>query len=146
MRNKYIFRDAFNMLCGDKIGSGAYRDVYECKLRPEFVVKVEQECSNGYRTFHNVMEMQFWDDNQHYNAVAKWLSPCEFLSPDGHILLMKRAKPLNSWKDIPKSLPSFITDIKETNFGILNGKIVLVDYALTISNPSLKLRKNGLDK
>jgi len=146
MKHKYIFRDAFNMLAGELIGRGAYREVYHCKLRPDLVVKVEIHNDNGYRTFHNVHEMAFWQDHQYYDKVSRWLAPCEYLSPDGHILLMKRATPLASHKEIPAKLPSFITDVKETNFGKIDGKVILVDYALTISNPSLRLRKNGMDK
>lgn len=144
MKNKYTFRDAFNLLAGDKIGSGAYRSVYECKLRPELVVKVEYEIE--YRDFHNVLESRFWSDHEHYKPVSRWLAPCEHLSPDGYILLQRRCRPLSSWKDIPKTLPEFITDVKESNFGILDGRVVLVDYALTIPTPSLKLKPNGLNK
>ena len=58
-----VFRDAFNMLCGKEIGSGIHRTVFECKIRPDLVVKVENEC---YREFANVREMKFWCDNQYF--------------------------------------------------------------------------------
>lgn len=141
MKFKYIYRDAFNMLAGDEIASGAYRTVYECKLRPDLVVKVEQHIDNGYRTFHNVREMDFWQYNEYYAKVANWLAPCRYISPDGHILLMDKATPITSRDKLPEKLPSFLTDIKAGNFGYINNKLVCVDYALNINNPSIRLRK-----
>jgi len=132
-------QDCFNLLCGDKLGSGIHRDVYECKLRPELVVKVEYEVN--YRYFANVMEMKFWDDHQHYKKVADWLAPCEYMSPDGRILLQRKCKPLDDWSQFPDSFPSFLTDIKLSNFGLLDGRVVCMDYAMTISNPSVKMKK-----
>jgi len=127
---KRIFKDTFNMFCGDKIGSGIHRDVFECKLRPEFVVKVEH--NEIYRSFANVKEMQFWCDWRYYQPVAKWLAPCEFLSPDGFVLLQKRCEPLPRNFEFPSKMPKFLTDIKPENFGLLDGNLVCLDYALTI--------------
>ena len=134
-----IYKDCFNLLCGDKLGSGIHRDVYECLLRPELVVKVEYEVN--YRYFANVMEMKFWDDHQHYKKVADWLAPCEYMSPDGRILLQRKCKPLDDWSQFPDSFPSFLTDIKLSNFGLLDGRVVCMDYAMTILNPSVKMKK-----
>lgn len=86
-----IFKDTFDLLCGEVLGKGIHRKVYSCKLLPDMVVKVE---ANDYRYFANVMEMKFWCDNEHYEKVSKWLAPCTFLSPEGRILLQKRADPL----------------------------------------------------
>jgi len=128
---KRIYRDAFNLLCGDKIGSGIHRDVFECKLRPELVVKVEK--NDDYRYFANVKEMNFWCDNQHYLPVAKWLAPCEYMSPDGFILLQKRCEPLpQNYSFNAVKMPRFLTDLKPDNFGFLDGNSVCVDYASTI--------------
>lgn len=133
-----ISEDAFNMLCGDKIGRGIHRDVFECKLRPELVVKVEYE--TDFRYFANVLESKFWTDYMHAPLVAKWLAPVEFLSPDGRILLQRRVDPIKE-SEIPEKLPGFLTDIKATNFGRLDGNIVCCDYAMTINNASTRLRK-----
>ena len=133
-----VFRDAFNMLCGKEIGNGIHRTVFECKIRPDLVVKVENEC---YREFANVLEMRFWNDQQHYKKIADWLAPCEFLSPDGRILLQKRADPLSENEKLPFLMPSWMTDIKRDNFGRIDGKLVCIDYAYTLSNPNIKLKK-----
>lgn len=139
--NLPIFRDAFDMLCGDKIGSGVYRDVFSCKLRPDLVVKVERE--TDYRDFTNAREMRFWCDNQDYRPVAKWLAPCEFLSPDGRILLQRKATITteSDLPNLPKHLPAFLTDTKFGNFGWIEGKLVCVDYASVVSNCSVRARK-----
>lgn len=135
-----VFRDAFNMFCGGEIGSGIHRTVFECKVRPDLVVKVENQV---YRDFANVKEMKFWCDNRDYEKVAKWLAPCEFLSPDGRILLQRRADPLGSSEKLPSMVPSFLGDLKRDNFGRIDGRLVCVDYAITIIDPGIKLKKAG---
>lgn len=138
--NDKIFEDAFNLLCGEKLGSGIHRDVFECRIRNDLVVKVEQTDSN--RNFMNVFEQKFWDDNQYYEPVARWLAPCEYLSPDGRILLQKRVKPMIEDRELPDNLPGFLTDVKAENFGYLDdNRIVCFDYALHLSNPNIRLRK-----
>lgn len=136
--NRPIFEDAFNLLCGKLLGEGIHRKVYECKLRPELVVKVEYD--TDYRYFANVMEMKFWCDHQHYSKVANWLAPCEYMSPDGLILLQRKTTPIPDDSLLPAKLPSFLSDIKKENFGMLNGLLVCMDYAMTLPNPSLRLK------
>lgn len=133
------FEDAFNLLCGAKLGSGIHRDVFECRLRPDLVVKVEQQ--NEWRYFSNVHEMKFWDDNQHYKKVADWLAPCEYLSPDGRILLQRKVRIATSLDELPKQIPAFLTDIKPCNYGWLEGRLVCVDYAMTVDKANLRLKK-----
>ena len=136
---KRTFEDAFNLLCGEKLGSGIHRVVYECRLRDDLVVKVE--ISEHWRNFSNVKEHQFWSDQREYEPVRKWLAPCEYLSPDGRISLQRRVRPAAEGDTLPERLPGFITDVKRENFGWLDGNLVLVDYAWTIPNPSIRLRK-----
>lgn len=136
MKNEKVFEDAFNLLCGEKIGAGIHREVFECKLRPDLVVKVE---NGDYRWFANVFEQSFWDEYQQDKAVALWLAPCEFLSPDGRILLQKRAEPLTSATPLPDKLPAFLGDVKKNNFGLLDGRVVCVDYAIYNMKPSTRM-------
>lgn len=134
---KVIAVDAFNMLCGDKIGSGVHRDVFVCKLLPEMVVKVET--NTGYRDFPNMREMKFWCDHQHLPEVAKWLAPCTYLSPDARVMLQRRVLPILD-DELPEKLPAFLADIKPDNFGRLEGRIVCVDYAIINLKPSLSMK------
>lgn len=137
--NESTHLDLFNMFCGKLIGEGIHRKVFECKVRPDLVVKVESD--DGYRYFANVFEQQFWDSYRYCKDVAKWLAPCESMSPDGRILLQKKCDQVPDSYKLPASIPEFLTDLKRSNFGILDGKLVCVDYAITVMNPVTKLVK-----
>lgn len=137
--NKPTFEDAFNILCGKLLGEGIHRKVFECRIRPDLVVKVEHD--TDWRYFANVLEMRFWDDHQYFDKVAQWLAPCEYMSPDGRILLQRRALPIVDSSALPAQLPEFLSDVKVDNFGMLDGRLVCVDYAMTIPNPSTRLKK-----
>lgn len=139
MSDEVIHLDAFNLLCGKLLGEGIHRKVFECKLRADLVVKVEY--NTAYRDFANVKEMAFWCDNQYYKPVAKWLAPCEFLSPDGRLLLQRRADPVPLSYKLPDKVPSFLTDLKRENFGMLDGALVCLDYSMAINSPSARLKK-----
>jgi len=133
-----ISNDAFNMLCGKKLGEGIHRTVYACRLRDDLVVKVEHEPDHRY--FANVREDMFYSEYQDNPKIAKWLAPVRFLSPDARILLQDRCEPITE-ADMPKMLPAFLTDIKADNFGRLKGNIVCMDYALNNQSVSARLRK-----
>ncbi len=126
---KQIYKDTFNLICGKLIGEGIHRKVFECKLKPDLVVKVETQ--TNLRDFANVFEMKFWCNNSHRINVSKWLAPCEYLSPDGFILLQKKCEKLPNDFILPERLPKFLSDVKKENFGLLNGNLVCVDYAIT---------------
>lgn len=134
-----IFEDAFNLLCGNLLGSGIHRKVYECRIKKEWVVKVEY--GDDWRYFSNVHEMKFWNDNEYVPSIKRWLAPCHYLSPEGRLLIQTKVDPIRSTDKLPKNLPSFLTDTKRENFGYLNGKLVSVDYVTTVPNPSLKPKR-----
>lgn len=130
-----IFEEAFNLLCGDLLGEGCSRQVFACKIRPDLVVKVEESTN---RIFANVTEQKLYDDTRHIKRITKWLAPCEFLSPDGRILLMKRCDPVPGNFKMPKMMPEFLNDMKKENYGILDGQLVCVDYGMYSSIISSK--------
>lgn len=138
--SRRAFKDMFNMICGEKLGSGIHRCVYECKTDNRYVVKVEYEPQDGYRSFANVLESKFYDDHIEYEAVSKWLAPCAYLSPDGLVMMQRRTEPVRSteFDEMRHTLPMFLTDIKAENFGFLDGKLVCHDYAFTIPNPETR--------
>lgn len=131
--------DAFNLLCDKKIGEGIHRDVFTCRINDALVVKVETD--GPFRYFANVMEMKFWSEHADHTAVAQWLAPCEYMSPDGLVMLQRRVEPLRRSDVLPEKLPTFLTDIKRENFGWLDGKIVCVDYAMHLDHPNTRLKK-----
>ena len=135
------YEDLFNLVCGKCLGEGIHRKVFECKLRDDLVVKVEDDGSNFWRYFANVREMQFWSEHSDYKPVAQWLAPCEYLSPDGRILFQKRVEPCTRAFKLPERMPTFLTDLKRENFGWLDGKLVCIDYSTTIPNPNIRLKK-----
>lgn len=137
MSTAECFEDAFNLLCGALLGEGVHRKVFACRLRPELVVKVEAE--PAFRYFANVHEMKMWNDSS--LKEAEWLAPCRYLSPDGRILLQDRADPVPGDYEMPERMPSFLTDFKRENFGILKGKLVCIDYAMPIPSYSSRLKK-----
>lgn len=135
------YEDAFNIFCGGLLGQGIHRKVFECRIAPQYVVKVEDSSDNVWRYFANVKEMTFWNDHSEYKPIADWLAPCDYLSPDGRVLLQKRVEPLPLSYQLPEMLPTFLTDHKRENFGLFDGRLVCMDYAMTIPNPSRKLKK-----
>ncbi len=134
------FEDAFNLFCGSMLGHGIHRKVFECSVRDDLVVKVEDNDGGAYRRFANVLEIEFWHQFQDYDKVAKWLAPCHILSPDGRILLQKRVEPIPRDYQLPSKIPTFLTDLKRSNFGLYEGRLVCVDYANTIANPNTTLK------
>jgi hypothetical protein len=114
--NYEVYADCFNMMCGKLLGSGVSRKVFECKLRPELVVKVEE---GDYPEFANVKEMLYWGEAP--DDLKQWLAPCEFLSPNGRILLQQRVSPLPLDYVMPEKMPRSLTDFKPENFGLFQG-------------------------
>lgn len=130
-----IHDDAFDLLCGKLLGEGSHRRVYECRIRPDLVVKVEYE--EDFRFFANVIENKFYYDAP--EDVRKWLCPIEFMSPDGRVILQKKVQPILDLALLPEKLPAFLSDIKVENLGWLDGNLVCVDYVyVNLSKPSLR--------
>ncbi len=120
-----INRELFTLFVGDIIGAGEFRIVYEHEHRDDLVLKFETTA----QSFQNITEWEFWNNNKGDKKVARWLAPCEFISPCGLILAMKRTtKP--HLTDYPKRMPEFLVDRKRANFGLLNGRLVAHDYGL----------------
>lgn len=135
------YYDGFNLLTGEYLASGIHRWVYDCPLRSDLVAKVEYSDPDTTRIFANIREWDFWIEHKSFEKVARWLAPCEIMSPDGRILLQKRIDPLRATDKLPDKLPAFLTDVKRNNFGWFEGRIVCCDYAITVPNPSLRLQK-----
>jgi hypothetical protein len=139
------YMELFDFLRGKLLGSGATRDVYEFLPEPDkYVLKVEKTpCDNENRDWmQNTQEWLFW--NNCAKSAKRWLAPCLQLSRSGKYLLQRRATPITK-QQRPLRLPAFITDIKDANLGIVDGKVVMVDYGLlaatSIYNANMRLRK-----
>lgn len=128
------FEEAFNLLCGDKIGEGCSRTVFECKLLPDAVVKVEETPGS----FENAIEWAIWQRVVGTDA-SRWFAECRWISPTGRILIMERTHPA-MLKQLPARVPAWCSDLKRTNWGIAgdnkgSGKwAVCHDYGSLSSN------------
>lgn len=111
-----IHAEAFNLLCGEQIGRGMSRTVYECALLPDYVVKVE---ADPYR-FQNVMEWETWQLVQ-WTPASRWFAECRWISPNGRVLIMERTRPPGPG-DLPEKVPMWATDLKTSNWGMAKAK------------------------
>jgi hypothetical protein len=124
-----ITSDMFRLICGEKLGSGAYREVYRYALDTSLVIKIE----TGSQSFSNIIEWETWNEVRHTAGMkhdyAKYFAPCIAISPCGTLLLQKYARPV-CLEELPKEVPRFFTDLKQANFGIYNGNFVCLDYGM----------------
>lgn len=136
--NQSAHREAFWLLCGDRIDYGMSRTVHACKFNREWVVKVETEASQ----FQNVMEWETWHRVKG-TALAKWFAPCHYISDCGIILIQSRTRQPQD-REYPGRMPVFFTDFKRTNYGLLGRRLVCHDYGtslITEHGLSHRLRK-----
>lgn len=131
-------KDFISMFLGKRLGNGVARKVYAHRLDPKLVIKIEEEGGN----FQNPIEARVWEEVQYYKAMSKWLAPVVGVSPCGIILVQRRAEPIPK-KDLPKFVPAFLRDIKQDNWGLIDGKPVCFDYGTTnlTFGKSIKMRK-----
>ena len=126
------FEEAFNLLCGEKIGYGMSRTVFECPLLPGYVVKVEK----SPRMFQNVIEFETWEIVK-FSAAARWFAECKWISPNGKILIQEKTRPPAPSEFLEK-VPVWFTDLKRENWGMAStnkeGKQYLVchDYGTSL--------------
>ena len=117
------------------IDEGAFRAVYS--LGNDLVVKVAKLDYHGCRTDgirDNMAEMALWNNisrGKCYHKMRRWLAPCHNISFGGIALIQQRTTPCPQHL-LPKRVPHWITDIKSSNGGLLNGKFVFHDYAFTL--------------
>ena len=132
-----IARDLFGLIAGKRIGAGVGREVWSCEIDDSLVIKFETEG----RSFQNVIEWETWCALEHSDH-AKWLAPCRAISCCGSVLLQARTMPMRT-KELPERVPSWATDIKPENWGLLNGKPVMHDYGYSrlLSGATKAMRK-----
>lgn len=130
--NIAAYRDTFNLLCGNVIGRGSARVVYDSQLFPEHVIKVE----NVAGRFQNVMEWETWLIVRD-TKWAKWFAPCKWISPAGVVLIQAKTTPPPR-ASYPEMMPKFFADFKRPNYGLLNEQIVCHDYGVHL------LMENGM--
>ncbi len=122
----FMLNEFEHLFLGKKLGLGHRREVYELKIDNTKVVKYDYD---GGRA--NFSEWNTWENVQNWTGDLKkykeWLCPCRWISPDGTFMIVDKVEPLPKSR-IPKKVPSFLTDHKPDNFGLLNNKVVCIDY------------------
>ena len=134
-----VERDLLSLILGDFLGGGIARNVYAFAPDPgRWVVKLE----NGAHSFQNILEWEHWNCHQYDPDVSRWLAPCRAISQRGLWLIQARTKPAETWH-LPDQMPKFLTDLKPSNFGILeaSGQLVCHDYGLVVPRLGTKLKK-----
>lgn len=118
----FLLSDFTDFFCGGIIGQGTSRSVYEYRMDSRLVLKID---SSGQ--FNNVAE---WDiyHNLKSTPYGKFLAPCVHISSCGRVLLQRKTKPVQL-TDLPKDIPSFMSDSKLQNWGRIGKNIVCHDYA-----------------
>lgn len=120
--DQFLLGDLTDFFIGDSIGHGCSRSVYEYRIDPRFVVKIDRT-----NLFNNVAEWDIWHslkDTEH----GKFLAPCLSISSCGRVMLQRRTRPVK-FAQLPKEIPSFFFDTKLQNWGKLGKNIVCHDYA-----------------
>lgn len=117
----------YDLHVGESVGFGMARNVFESKLNPSIVIKVE----NGKGSFQNIVEFETWNNVREYgNAYfMKWFCPVLHISDCGRILVMAKAKKATRY---PTNIPVFLTDTKKNNYGVHNGRFVCLDYGTNL--------------
>ena len=122
-----ITLDFFNLMCSERLGKGVSREVYRSAFDPNIVFKFEKDAGS----FQNIIEWETWQNVKFTSGLkqdyAQYFAPCLAISPCGTILAQAAARPLDHTQ-LPEYIPSFFTDIKKENFGIIDDKIVCIDY------------------
>lgn len=112
MSDESNHREAFHLLCDQRIGGGMSREVYSSKILPDCVIKVE----DGAGRFQNIVEWETWQRVMD-TPYSRWFAACRWISPNGQILIMERTIPPGP-ADYPERMPVFLCDYKRTNYGL----------------------------
>lgn len=113
--------DLVNLVCGEQIGRGAYRTVFEYRLNPAWVVKHDTRDNNS-----NVFEHATWHELAD-TPLGNWLAPVEWISKDGYWIIQSKTEPIRR-DELPSKVPAIFCDLKLENWGMLDGRPVCHDY------------------
>lgn len=119
-----ILRDLASFVCADSLGSGLSRLVFVYRPNPKWVIKIEE------KGFQNVLEQYVWSRVSE-TEFKQWFAPIIDVSPLGTVILMERTRPARP-EEYPEKVPAFFTDLKRTNWGFLDGRMVCHDYGTNL--------------
>lgn len=126
LHDRIVGTEFFNLVCGNLLGEGTSRFVFEYKIDKRYVVKID--CSN---VSANNLEWQIWHEIAYVEKMKRWFAPIGTMTTCGRVMLQRRCKTGIPYDEYPKKIPDFFTDLKYENWGMLDGKMVCFDYAST---------------
>ena len=114
--------------CGNYLGEGFRRIIYEHKDNPKLVIKFLKDPKDR----HNFYEFDNWlrlGDTER----GLWLAPCYELTPDFRFLTQMKVEVTD---EIPSNIPEWIKVQRDYEFGgnksrhwgRYQGRLVLIDY------------------
>lgn len=127
LRIPSLASDFVTIVCGESIGAGSFRDVFNYNTHKGYVIKLEPGSTDC-----NLVEWMIWEEVKYLSGdmewVKDWFAPVEWISPNGRILVMKKTKPTHKKLSPPDKIPAFLWDVKLENFGWIGNKFVCHDY------------------
>lgn len=121
----HVAMDLLDLVIGERIGYGAYREVFEYALNPEWVIKIARSDEGIH---HNILEFKFYQNLDEQER--KHFATIEWMSPGGNAIIQQRVDPIPLQVDLELELPD-VWDIKRENMGYVKGVPVIVDLGLT---------------
>jgi predicted O-methyltransferase YrrM len=121
------------------LGVGNHRRVYVHPTNPEWVIKILRDDGPDPQDVNsNWLEWSIWEKVKGTN-LSRYFAPCIEMTEEGH-LVMQRCKPHTEY--LPGNLSFFGAAINDSktpqNHGILNGRIVIIDYGHPSALPLLE--------
>lgn len=126
-----------DLIIGPYIGSGSFRDVYQHATNENWVVKIQRDDNQH----SNIIEYELWGDIV-YTDYKKWFAPIHWMSHNGKVIIQEKTRPITKDDILPDKIPSFITDVKQSNFGFIGKQLVCHDYDFSLN----MLFSNSLNK
>lgn len=115
--------DLVGLVLGPEISSGESRAVFVNNFDSSTVIKMERRS----RSFNNCYEWDIWN-NFEGTPMEKWLAPCVSISACG-IYLVQMKTTVAASNAYPEKIPKFFTDLKYSNWGMFEDRMVCHDYA-----------------
>lgn len=122
----------------NRLGSGAYRDVYEFLPDPTMVVKIERDAKNI--DFSNAREFLNYSYHRDWDALSVWLAPSWWICPSGMIMIQQRAE-FRDKKHYPRMIPNILTDTKYKNYAWIGEQFVAIDYPSLLVGIEFRMKK-----
>lgn len=118
-------KDLLKAIGGERIGRGIYRDVYEVRDNPKYVIKIERKPGSG--NFANACEWINYCNNRDWKKLGPWLADCLTINKTGTVLIQRKVE-FRDRDKYPDKIPSVFTDTKYQNFGWIGDRFVCCDY------------------